>query len=60
MHAGQVIRHKRYEYRGVIVGYDPVCIAPEGWIKVRFFVSPTNDDFTSRNLCILQSVTQQV
>lgn len=30
---GQVIRHKRFEYRGVIIGYDPLCIAPEGWIQ---------------------------
>ena len=32
--AGQVIRHKKYEYRGVIVGYDVACLASEGWIKV--------------------------
>lgn len=31
---GQVIRHKRFEYRGVIIGYDTSCIAPEGWIQV--------------------------
>ena len=27
--------HKRYEYRGVIVGMDPVCQANERWQRVR-------------------------
>ena len=27
--------HKRYEYRGVIFGMDPVCRADESWIRVR-------------------------
>ena len=27
--------HKRYEYRGVIVGMDPVCRADERWQRVR-------------------------
>ena len=27
--------HKRYEYRGVIVGMDPVCQADERWQRVR-------------------------
>lgn len=29
---GQVIRHKQYNYRGVIVGWDPVGKAPENWL----------------------------
>ena len=41
--AGQVIRHKRYEYRGVIVGYDAVCSADEAWIQVTSkFATPTH------------------
>ena len=28
---GQVIHHKRYGYRGVIVGHDPRCKADEEW-----------------------------
>ena len=30
---GQVIHHKRYDYRGVIVEVDPTCRAPESWYK---------------------------
>lgn len=30
---GQVIRHKIWGYRGVIVGWDPKCRAPADWIK---------------------------
>lgn len=29
---GQVIRHKTYGYRGVIVGWDATAKAPEGWL----------------------------
>jgi len=29
---GQVVKHKRYGYRGVIVGWDPEAKAPESWI----------------------------
>ena len=32
--AGQIMLHKRYEYRGVIVGMDPVCQADERWQRV--------------------------
>lgn len=32
---GQVISHRRFGYRGVIVGYDPTCEASEDWIQVR-------------------------
>ena len=28
---GQVIRHRRYDYRGVVHKMDPECTAPEGW-----------------------------
>lgn len=28
---GQIIHHRRYGYRGVIFGIDPVCTAPEDW-----------------------------
>ncbi|KAI3427151.1 hypothetical protein D9Q98_007088 [Chlorella vulgaris] len=30
---GDVLRHKRYQYRGVIVGWDPECQAGEEWIE---------------------------
>lgn len=28
---GQVIHHRRYDYRGVIVDMDPECKAPDEW-----------------------------
>ncbi|XP_067946355.1 uncharacterized protein [Watersipora subatra] len=31
---GQVITHKKYGYRGVIVGWDPHAKAPEKWLAV--------------------------
>jgi heat shock protein HspQ len=34
---GQVVRHKRYGYRGVIVGYDPCCKAEDDW----YYANPT-------------------
>ena len=30
---GEVISHKRYAYRGVIVSIDPDCQAPDDWYK---------------------------
>jgi len=30
---GEVIHHKRYNYRGVVVGFDPVCTADESWYE---------------------------
>lgn len=30
---GQLLRHRRYQYRGVIVGWDPCCRADEEWIS---------------------------
>ncbi|KAL3159165.1 hypothetical protein ABBQ32_011153 [Trebouxia sp. C0010 RCD-2024] len=30
---GDVIRHKRYHYRGVIYGWDPECKAEEEWMQ---------------------------
>ena len=30
---GQIVRHRRYGYRGVIVAYDPTCQAPESWYQ---------------------------
>ncbi len=29
--AGDVVRHRRYNYRGVIVSMDPQCTAPDEW-----------------------------
>lgn len=28
---GDVVRHKRYHYRGVVVGYDDTCQATDEW-----------------------------
>ena len=30
---GDVIRHARYHYRGVIYGWDPECTADEEWMQ---------------------------
>ena len=30
---GQIIQHKRYGYRGVIVQNDPACTAEESWYQ---------------------------
>jgi heat shock protein HspQ len=30
---GQIIHHRRYDYRGVIVDHDPSCQADEGWYQ---------------------------
>ena len=30
---GDVIRHRRYHYRGVIYGWDPECKAEEEWMQ---------------------------
>ena len=29
---GDVVRHRRYHYRGVIYGWDPECKAEEDWM----------------------------
>lgn len=28
---GQIVHHRRYDYRGVIVAFDPTCQADEQW-----------------------------
>ena len=30
---GQLVQHRRYGYRGVIVAVDPYCRAPEDWYR---------------------------
>jgi heat shock protein HspQ len=30
---GQLVRHKRYGYRGVVVDYDPTCQASDEWYR---------------------------
>ena len=30
---GQIVRHKRYGYRGVVVDYDATCQADEDWYQ---------------------------
>ncbi len=30
---GDVVRHRRYHYRGVIYGWDPECKAEEDWMQ---------------------------
>jgi len=37
---GQVVRHRRYGYRGVIYGMDPYCRMPDAW----YFSNPTQPD----------------
>jgi len=32
-HLGQIIRHRRYHYRGVIVSVDATCEADEQWYR---------------------------
>ena len=32
-HEGQLVQHKRYNYRGVVVGRDPYCQAPDKWYR---------------------------
>lgn len=39
-HSGQVVRHKRYGYRGIIVDYDPTCQASDQW----YFMNQTQPD----------------
>jgi heat shock protein HspQ len=31
--AGQLVKHRRYGYRGVVVDFDPFCRAPEQWYQ---------------------------
>ena len=31
--AGDIIHHRRYDYRGVVVGWDPSCRADETWYQ---------------------------
>jgi len=28
---GQIVHHLRYQYRGVVIGYDPTCHADDAW-----------------------------
>jgi len=30
---GQLVRHKRYGYRGVVVSFDPECLAADEWYQ---------------------------
>jgi heat shock protein HspQ len=30
---GQIVRHRRYGYRGVVFGFDPVCTASDTWYQ---------------------------
>jgi heat shock protein HspQ len=34
-HVGQLVHHKRYDYRGVIVGFDPTCQAGDAWYDLQ-------------------------
>ena len=33
LRVGQLVKHRRYGYRGVVVEYDPFCKAPEHWYQ---------------------------
>lgn len=49
---GQVIKHKKWGYRGVIVGWDERARAPENWIATMH--GPSNPHWrTQPNYCIL-------
>ena len=54
--------HKRYEYRGVIVGMDPVCQADERWQRVRpecrAFVSAISS--LTQRCCLLWSRSKEL
>lgn len=39
---GQIVAHRCYEYRGVIVGFDPECSASEEWY-LRNRTQPSRD-----------------
>lgn len=30
---GQLVRHRRYQYRGVVVDFDKYCLADEAWYQ---------------------------
>jgi len=30
---GELVRHRRYGYRGVVVGFDMICRAPDDWYQ---------------------------
>ena len=30
---GQLVKHRRYGYRGVVVEFDPNCLAPDQWYQ---------------------------
>ena len=30
---GDLVRHRRYNYRGVVVAYDPRCMASDAWYQ---------------------------
>ena len=30
---GQLVKHRRYSYRGVVVAHDPQCRAPDDWYQ---------------------------
>jgi len=32
-HPGQLVRHRRYGYRGVVVDFDLICNADEAWYR---------------------------
>jgi heat shock protein HspQ len=33
MRVGTLVQHRRYRYRGVVVGGDPCCLAEEDWYQ---------------------------
>ena len=33
LRVGQVVKHKRWGYRGVIIGWDEKARAPESWLR---------------------------
>lgn len=39
---GTVVKHKLYHYRGVIVAYDPACVAGDKWYYANKTQPPRN------------------
>ncbi len=53
---GQLVRHRRYNYRGVVVGFDPTCRADHAW----YLSNPTQPDRNQPWYHVLADGTDQV
>ena len=53
---GQLVRHRRYNYRGVVVAFDPTCRADDDW----YFSNRTQPDRSQPWYHVLVHDSQQV